>query len=146
MRKIYLASSWRNEGQPVLLDMLRCDGHEVYDFKNPRPNDKGFSWNKDSDGIENYNFLKALDTENAKIHFGFDMEAMEWADTFILYLPCGKSAHLETGWAIGKGKPTCIMLPYRRTPDWELMYLMADKIAGQWFDLKGWLDGLDVND
>ena len=32
-RKIYLASSWRNERQPELVRTLRQAGHEVYDFR-----------------------------------------------------------------------------------------------------------------
>ena len=29
-----------------------------------------------------------------------------WDDTFVLVLPCGRSAHLELGWAVGQGKRT----------------------------------------
>jgi hypothetical protein len=43
MARIYLASSWRNPHQPMLVDLLRKDGHEVYDFRNP-PNLNGFAW------------------------------------------------------------------------------------------------------
>ena len=35
LRKIYLASSWRNERQPQAVQILRDAGHEVYDFRNP---------------------------------------------------------------------------------------------------------------
>lgn len=35
--KIYVASSWRNQYQPEVVATLRAVGHEVYDFKNPRP-------------------------------------------------------------------------------------------------------------
>lgn len=36
MRRIYLASSWRNEHQPRILALLRDAGHEVYDFRHPQ--------------------------------------------------------------------------------------------------------------
>ena len=34
-RKIYVASSWRNEYYPEVVEKLREAGHEVYDFRNP---------------------------------------------------------------------------------------------------------------
>jgi hypothetical protein len=43
-RRIYVASSWRNDVQPVAVEMFRQLGHEVYDFRNPRPGDNGFHW------------------------------------------------------------------------------------------------------
>jgi hypothetical protein len=45
-RRIYLASSWRNERQPVVLRALRHFGHEVYDFRNPGPGEHGFQWSE----------------------------------------------------------------------------------------------------
>lgn len=53
--------------------------------------------------------------------FSNDFEAMKWADEFCLLLPCGRSAHLEAGWAIGQGKRTSIYIPELVEP--ELMYL-----------------------
>lgn len=45
MRRIYLASSWRNTYQPRCLQLLREWGHEVYDFRNPPPpGGTGFAW------------------------------------------------------------------------------------------------------
>ena len=43
MSRIYVATSWRNEEQPNMVNMLRADGHEVYDFRNP-PGQAGFGW------------------------------------------------------------------------------------------------------
>ena len=44
MARIYLASSWRNQAQPAIVGVLRKNGHEVYDFKNPPNGAGGFSW------------------------------------------------------------------------------------------------------
>ena len=41
--KIYLASSWRNQYQPKMVETLQAEGHDVYDFRNP-PNGSGFGW------------------------------------------------------------------------------------------------------
>ena len=40
-RKIYVASSWRNEYYPEVVEKLREAGHEVYDFRNPPSNATG---------------------------------------------------------------------------------------------------------
>lgn len=42
-RKIYVASSWRNEYQPMIIPVLLSMGHEVYDFRNPPNGSKGFA-------------------------------------------------------------------------------------------------------
>jgi hypothetical protein len=68
---------------------------------------------------------------------------MKWADTFVLMLPSGRSAHLEAGWAIGAGKPTAILLHEDKFEP-ELMYLMADHIAVTLEEVCDWLDGLEV--
>lgn len=43
--KIYVASSWRNERQNVVVKALLAAGHDVYDFKNP-PNGSAFAWSQ----------------------------------------------------------------------------------------------------
>ncbi len=43
--KIYVASSWRNDFQADVVKMLKAEGHEVYDFKDPEDNGgTGFHW------------------------------------------------------------------------------------------------------
>lgn len=46
MSRIYVASSWRNTYYPSVIDEIREAGHEVLDWRNPRPGDHGFSWNE----------------------------------------------------------------------------------------------------
>ncbi|HVS86462.1 MAG TPA: hypothetical protein VHD91_12610 [Gaiellaceae bacterium] len=143
-RRIYLASSWRNPHQPVAIEMLRQLGHEVYDYRNPRPGDTGFAWSEvDPDWLawKPRRYIDALDHPIAVAGFESDFAAMEWADTFILLLPCNRSAHLEAGWAIGAGKPTCIVLDEQGFEP-ELMYRMAAKIAASIEDACDWLSTL----
>ena len=35
MSKLYVASSWRNVPQPMMVEALRRFGHQVYDFRHP---------------------------------------------------------------------------------------------------------------
>lgn len=136
--RIYVASSWRNERQPEIVTLLRNNGHEVYDFRNPEPGDNGFHWSEiDADwkGWSPGQFRDALTNDIAINGFKRDFEAMKWADAFVLVMPCGRSAHLETGWAIGAGKPTAILLSDGEP---ELMYAMADQLCTNTEELVKW--------
>jgi hypothetical protein len=127
--KVYVASSWRNERQQDVVQVLRQAGHEVYDFKNPRPGDNGFHWEQiDPEwkqwSIEEYR--KALSHPVAESGFASDWSAMEWADTCVLVMPCGRSAHIEAGYFVGAGKQLVILLSDGEP---ELMYKMAAHVV-----------------
>ncbi|MEO5915580.1 MAG: hypothetical protein ABIS50_15205 [Luteolibacter sp.] len=129
-RKIYVASSWRNPHQAAVVAALQAAGHMVYDFKNPRPGNVGFSWSEiDPNWLQwtAAEYVAALDHPIAKGGFASDMNAMKWADTFLLVLPCGRSAHLELGWACGQGKQTLVLTRDGEEP--ELMAKMCDHIC-----------------
>lgn len=128
MRKIYLASSWRNPEQPRVLAKLRSAGHEVYDFRNPAPGNAGFAWSAIDQNWQAWTpeqFRHCVTDPVAIEGYTFDKAGLDWADTCVILLPCGRSAHLEAGYAIGQGKPTVFYLsPDKFEP--ELMYLLGD--------------------
>jgi hypothetical protein len=129
MSRIYVASSWRNEYQPAIVELLRMNGHQVYDFRNP-PDRTGFAWRQVNNGEEIKTFEQyraALQNPIAAAGFLSDFRAMEWADTCVLVLPCGRSAHLEAGWFSGRGKRVVILTGDGEEP--ELMALMATHIV-----------------
>lgn len=158
-KRIYVASSWRNTLQQGVVHILRAAGFEVYDFKHPhatyeyvdQPRDMrpGFSWdqvglvdhNRPVDTVPAADYLDAINHAGAVAGFQRDFDAMQWADTFVLVLPCGRSAHLELGWAVGAGKRTAVLLDDPCTP--ELMYRMVDYLAPSVMDLLGWLGVAD---
>lgn len=92
---------------------------------------------KGSDWEQVDEYLRMVEHPRAIEGFDSDFAAMEKADTFVLVLPCGKSAHLELGWAVGAGKRTAILLEDPVEP--ELMYRMVDYLAPSLIDLLGWL-------
>jgi len=127
--KIYVASSWRNDHQPAVVSDLREAGHDVYDFRHPREGDNGFHWSEiDPSWITwtRAEYRDALHHPVAQAGYVKDLAAMEWADAFVLVQPCGRSAHLELGWACGRGKRTIILLADGEP---ELMAKMADHIC-----------------
>lgn len=129
-RKVYVASSWRNVAQPGVVTAIRNMGHEVYDFRNPKEGDNGFHWSEidpDWKSWDGESYLEGLGHPIAEAGFKSDFEAMEWADTFVLVQPCGRSAHLEMGWAVGAGKATIMMLGPDIEP--ELMVKMCDHVC-----------------
>lgn len=128
-RRIYLASSWKNEEQPNLINQLLSEGHHVYDFRHPTPHIGGFAWSEiDPDWklwhTDQFAGIVQTDLRCAQ-GFTLDMHALRWCDTCILLQPCGRSAHLEFGWACGAGKFTLAYIDGE--PD--LMLLMADVIV-----------------
>lgn len=129
MRKIYVASSWRNDYQEDVVKALREAGHEVYDFKNPSEDNHGFKWSDIDENWKNWSeqgFIKALEHPIAIAGFKSDFDAMKWADTCVMVMPCGRSAHLEAGYFTGAGKKLIILLLENKEP--ELMYKMADYV------------------
>jgi hypothetical protein len=145
--KIYVASSWRCARQPAVVESLRAVGHDVYDFKNP-PNGSGFGWRAlFKDGLVGESDLKdgrafrdkVLTHPRAQAGFDSDMGALRECDACVLVLPCGRSAHLELGWAVGAGKRTIVLLDDPMSEP-ELMYLMVDRIAIYLYDVLETLD------
>jgi hypothetical protein len=129
MRKIYVASSWRNTIQPGVVKALRAEGHEVYDFRNPAKGNSGFAWESVDKNWQAWNlvqYVHHIETNPvAASGFKLDTDALNWCDTCVLVLPCGRSAHLEAGYAAGQGKHVVFMLhPDKFEP--ELMYLLGD--------------------
>lgn len=132
MSYVYVASSWRNQYYPVVVEALLDAGIDVYDFRNPAKDNKGFHWSELDPGWENWafaEFASHLDDPIAADGFMRDKTALEHASACVLVLPCGRSAHLEAGFAIGRGRPTVICaLGYEKIEP-ELMYAFADALV-----------------
>ncbi len=130
--KIYVASSWRNERQPAVVAALRDLGHDVYDFRNPKEGDHGFSWRQCADDAQLKDARRFRDEvlkhPMASAGFALDMNALQTARCTVLVLPCGRSAHLELGWATGMRQRTIVMMR-EEIDEPELMYLMCSEIV-----------------
>lgn len=149
-KKIYLASSWRNEYQPSYVEWLRqlavpnVRKLEVYDFRNPMQYgaklseiNTGFSWSQISILWALWTtaeYVKALETPLAAAGFASDFDAMKWADTCIFLMPCGNSASMELGYMAGAGKKTIVHFPESHTTP-DLMVKMATHITTNFTEL-----------
>ncbi len=136
-RRIYVASSWRNPFYEEVITTLRADGHHVHDWRNP---ETAFRWQQVDmpirpTALENRTTL----LKQARCAQGFlaDFRGMQWADTCVLLLPAGRSAHLEAGWCKGAGKRAIVLLRDNEEPD--LMNLLFDELAVSLNDLRDML-------
>lgn len=133
--KIYVASSWRNKYQADVVNVLRKDGYEVYDFMDS----EGFHWHEvDPDwqqwpnNIQKY--LEGLKHPRAIQGFNRDMSNLQDCDACVYVMPCGVSASFEAGWARGAGKLVLVYIPKLREPD--LMVKMAHCVTSDFSKIR----------
>jgi len=152
-RKIYLASSWKNAyWVRDVANVLRGAGNEVFDFTDPnhRPDGKkGFAFSMDELIValgdrkrEDYNWIEMMELEPSRRAYRSDKAGLDWCDTLILILPCGRSAHMEAGYVAGKEKDVIIFgdLPMG---EFETMYHLARRCyrAKDMADMMEFLEG-----
>lgn len=139
--RVYVASSWKNGHQPFVVRALRAMGHDVYDFRHPVPGDDGFHWTQVTDQPKPWSgavLRQVLDHPIARDGYAKDMGALATCDACVLVLPCGRSAHLELGWAAGALKPTAVLMLEPDEP--ELMYLMTGRVCSSIDEVVAFLD------
>lgn len=126
---VYVASSWRNMRQPEVVSALRRHGHTVYDFRDAA---LAFNWRTTATAEQLSDPRRfrdeVLTTVVARRGFHADYSALSSADATVLVLPCGRSAHLELGYAVGMNQKTIILLDDPLSEP-ELMYLACSKLC-----------------
>lgn len=137
--KVYLIGSLRNPEVPKAANKIRELGFEVFDdwyAAGPEADDKWRDYEKER-GRTYREALRGLAADHV---YRFDKKHLDECDVAILYLPAGKSAHLELGYVIGKGKRGYIVVdnPER----WDVMYLFADGVFHNFEELKAELQRL----
>lgn len=131
--KIYLIGSLRNPEVPKMSQEMRKLGFNVFDdwfAAGPEADDK---W-RDYEKAREHTYREALTGLAADHVYQFDKKHLDDCDIAILFLPAGKSAHLELGYVIGKGKIGYILLdnPER----WDVMYQFARGVFHSFEELK----------
>lgn len=132
---IYVASSWRNLLQPAIVLALRRCGHEVYDFRHPKPGDDGFRWSevggpegyKHGDTVSPEQYRRLLRHPRAAEGYESDISHVRGCDAIVYVLPCGRSASWEFGYAMGQGKRGYVVAFDDTEP--ELMFREAEIIT-----------------
>ncbi len=140
MAKIYVASSWRDQYYPGVVNKPQEAEHEVYDFRNPPHGRGGFHWSDVDPYFQNWTvkqYREGLKDPWSETQFKSDLDALTWADACVLVLPCGRSAHTEAGWMAGNGKKTVVYIPEMQEA--ELMYKLFDLVSDDLDEISSFL-------
>jgi nucleoside 2-deoxyribosyltransferase len=125
--KIYIASSWKNNVEAInLADILRADGHEVDCFCDTSTGRYVFHFSEVGplDEIDAIGFLQDSRAQRA---YREDKKHIDWADAVVMLHPCGKSSHLEAGYAVGAGKKLFMLGEFPKG-EFDVMYGFADSL------------------
>lgn len=131
--KIYLASSWKMKDVVLSTsELLKTDGHEVDAFCSASGGRISFNWDelldrmkKEGTDTTQLNAIDMMKHWRVKDAFEEDKKWIDWADALIMLMPCGRSSHLEAGYATGTGKKLYIVGGFE-TGEFDTMYGFAD--------------------
>jgi len=127
--RIYIASSWKNQEKVLALaKRLESEGFEVDAFCRATDKRYSFHWSEfvdDEAELLNYNAIDFLNDPRVYRAFKEDKKWLNWSECVIMLMPCGRSSHLEGGYAKGNGK---LLYIYGEFPkgEFEVMYALAD--------------------
>jgi hypothetical protein len=108
MSVIYLIGALKNPEVPKAGEYLRSLGFEVFDdwySAGPEADD----CLRDHYRSRGFNYREIMESHSAKHIFEFDYKHLNRADIGVMLMPAGKSAHLELGYLIGRGRPGYIL-------------------------------------
>ena len=101
--KIYIASSWKNAGECLdLASLFQAWGHKVDCFCDDSGDRYVFHFSEIGDP-KSLNAIRFLGDHRTQKAFKEDKKWLDWADAVVMVLPCGRSAHLEAGYKVGRG-------------------------------------------
>ena len=137
MSTLYLIGSLRNPRIVELGNVLREAGYDTFEdwhAGGPQADDEWMRYEKQ----RGRTYKQALAGYHAAHVFEFDLHHLNRADAAVLVTPAGKSAHLELGYVIGRGKPGYILIE-EEVDRWDVMTLFATKVC---FNLQELIDAL----
>ncbi len=124
------ASSWRNPYYEQVVRLLREQGYEVYDFRNPPHGGKGFHWTDIDENAPNWTFeeyAKGLGHPLTERQFKADPDALELATPACsFFLVAAALIRKPDGWQ-EEGKKVVVYIPKMEEP--ELMYKLFDRVV-----------------
>lgn len=141
--RLYVASSWKNANDvQAIAEFLREKGHEVDCFVDESTGRFVFHWSElgNINELDAINFLQDKSSQKA---FKEDKKWIDWSEGVLLYLPAGKSAHLEAGYAVGKGKFLIIYQEKFPKGEFDVMYGFADLITDDFNSVLAYLENKD---
>lgn len=142
---IYMAGSF---SKTVMLRKLalqvRNSGHDVFLFCDEKTPTNIMSERLRGSGlIDTFTPQTAMENTDVRNIGLTDWVELDKAELVIIVLPCGRSAHLEGGYAKGKGKKVCVYGEMLRG-EFDAMYVMMDRIFGlnEFEQMMSWIESL----
>ena len=135
---IYVIGSLSNPRVEEVADKLRDDGWDVFDQWRAAHGDYWADYAK----RRGMKFRDALEMDFTQTAFDFDMKYLSQAEIGVLVMPAGRSAGLELGWLLGRGKRGYIL--YDGEPERpDLMSKLATDVC---FSMEELLNALNTSD
>lgn len=146
--RVYLSASWKQrERVRALAEALRGEGHEVYDFTDPRCRKtpeippESFPLQFDPERETYREYITGNPYYKAAVHSNY--EAIEWCDVVLLLLPAGCDSHAD--WALGVGmRKKSAVVGQPKTGDRTPSHLWCDQFLDRDEDVSGWLETLEL--
>lgn len=136
----FIAGRWRNrDNVRVVLEAVRGSGHSAYCFIENTYPAQGFEVGAaDVDPDVFMKKTEELPQDDPLIRkiFDIDMVAERESDSFLLVLPAGIAAHVESGVAYGLGKRCYAVGRLEKT---ESLYCIFDRVFADVSSLQRWL-------
>lgn len=127
LHKVYVGGALANEDIVRVTQLLLGKGYDAFSEWYTPGREADVLW-RDYELALGFNYRQALQRPAAQNTFRFDRDNIDNCNTFLMVLPCGKSAHLELGYAAGIGKDTLIYMP-QEPERWDVMYNFAGGIV-----------------
>lgn len=112
----------------ALAKRLEAEGFEVDAFCRATDKRYAFHWSElvdDEDDLKNYDAIEFLADPRVYRAFKEDRKWLNWSECVIMLMPCGRSSHIEGGYAKGRGKLLYIYGEFAKG-EFEVMYCIAD--------------------
>jgi len=125
-KKIYLIGALKNRAIIELGNRLRAIGYDVFDDWLSPGEEADEKW-QEYERQRGRSYKEALLGHHAQHVFDLDYRHLTESDIVVMVMPCGRSGHLELGWAIGQGKRAYVL--FDEEPDrFDVMYVFADDV------------------
>ena len=108
MKSIYIIGSLRNKNIPAFANKIQALGIEAFADWFGAGKIADDAW-RDYSKARGRDYRQALASYAAKNVYEFDLFHLNRCDAAVLLMSGGKSAHLELGYTLGKGKPGFIV-------------------------------------
>ena len=126
IKSIYVIGALKNKNIPQFANEIQALGIEAFaDWFSPGEFADS-NW-KEYSLARGLNYQQALESHGAKMIFSFDKAQLDRCDAAVAVAPFGKSACLELGYTIGRGKPGFILFDGEQDR-WDVMFQFATEI------------------